>query len=285
MDDDAPLSALKAKPKFDDDAPLAALCKKPAPKAPAPAKKPSAPPGEKKAPSAAGTTASAKLPIKAAQPAGAKKRAGSSSSSSSGSSSSSSSNSAAKRRTKAARLKKGASTATVGGEDNDENYMPKRGGRTPKESVVAELLCRWWYVLPDWPPKDPEFYEAELTKQNYRRVDINNWEWVPEVDDRGRKKVYELQQYRGVYRDSLGGEVDLRPRDSCPCQNNLMKKDLPDLYQMLVAAYENQVKDIENSPYSATANARHKIEIMGQLARVREKAQQVAQMGSWNKKK
>lgn len=136
---------------------------------------------------------------------------------------------------------------------DDGGGAVKKRERSTKEDVVAALLCRWWYAdeyaEKGWPPTEEEFYLAELNKRKYRKVTIQQWEWVPDVDNDGCKKVYELSQFRGVFRSSEGDLVDCRPKDTCPCFDNFMKKDLALLCQMLVSAYENQLKDLANCRY------------------------------------
>mmetsp|Transcript_136165 Transcript_136165/g.434797 ORF Transcript_136165/g.434797 Transcript_136165/m.434797 type:complete len:156 (-) Transcript_136165:88-555(-) len=126
--------------------------------------------------------------------------------------------------------------------------------RSIKDEIVAKLLCRWWYaeeyIKNDWPPQDESFYQAELDKRKLRKVTIEQWEWLPEQDAKGYSKVYELSQFRGVYRNSAGESIDLRPKDRCPCQTNFRKKDLATLCAMLLGAYENQLKDLKNCRYN-----------------------------------
>merc|ERR1712232_1154200 len=96
---------------------------------------------------------------------------------------------------------------------------------------------------------------------------------VPEKDEKGRTKVYELTQFRGIFRDQQGDFIDMRPQESCPCHSNMMKKELPDLYQLLVKAYENQLEDLKSSVYDETL---HTQGVKSALNRVREKAHQAA---------
>lgn len=264
-DDDAPLSSLAkaGSSKFDDDAPLAALAgakanppgrKSVTPKAPAKPGAPKAP-----TPKAAAGKALSRPAGKAVPKPGVKRKTLSSSTSSSSSSSSSSSNAPlqkAKPKAKKAPvkvLKRNASANEEEGELDSGGAVQKRK-RSLKDEVVAALLCRWWYadyyVKNDWPPQEESFYEEALEKTKLRKVEIQEWEWVPEVDSSGRKKVYELTQFRGVFRDSAGNMVDLRPKDTCPCQNVFQQKDLSTLLTMLISAYENQKKDLANSKYN-----------------------------------
>lgn len=290
MDDDAPLSALAKAPKtsskFDDDTPLVALAA-PAAAKPKVGAKVGASPTTKGLPRTSsatkGLTASKDKPPKPKKTA-----SGSSSSSSSSYSSSSGSDSegkAARKRkrvTKAKVVKRKVSQANVDGDGDEEAQPPlKKKDRTPKEQIVAELLCRWWYVLPEWPPVDKEYYDAELKKRSLRRVTIEEWEWVPDVDSNGFRKCYELSQFRGVFRNSNGDMVDVRPQESCPCLNQFMKKDTTVLLDLLVKAYENQLKELQevgNEPKLEN-------ELRAQLTRVREKAYQASQVGGLKKSK
>merc|ERR1712046_32830 len=78
---------------------------------------------------------------------------------------------------------------------------------------------------------------------------IAEWEFTPNVDAKGRQKVYALNQFRGIYRNVTGDCIDLRPKDTCPSLRNMMKKELPELYDLLIKAYEAQLADLKNSKY------------------------------------
>lgn len=274
MDDDAPLLNLTNKtPKFDDNTPLALLAN-PALKTKSGAGRPAAPKASVGAPKAVPKPGAAAAPGKGkgkGKPItpGKRKAAQSSSSSSSSDSSSSSSDSQAKRRkaTKGQRLKllkkKG---TTEDGFGVDGGGAIKNKERSTKETVVAQLLCRWWYALPDWPPSDDAYYKVELQKRSFRKVSIEEWEWLPEEDDKGRKKVYELSQFRGVFRSSNGDLIDCRPKETCPCFSNFMKKDIVDLWGLLVKAYEGQLVQLKTSKYNETKTAQ---EIKNALTKAR----------------
>uniref|UniRef100_A0A7S1RPG0 Uncharacterized protein n=1 Tax=Alexandrium catenella TaxID=2925 RepID=A0A7S1RPG0_ALECA len=292
MDDDAPLSALAKPMKLDDDTPLASLADFSKPKAtPKTAKTASSPAakGPKGSPNASAG--------KAAGKATPKRKAGKGSSSSSSSSSGSSSESESDPKPKAPRRK--GSNTSVGkkaklrlldkkveeGDDdgpNDGGGAVKKRDRQPKEQVVADLLCRWWYVMPEWPPRDEAYYQAELEKRSLRKVSVQEWEWVPEEDKQGRKKVYELSAFPGLFRASNGDLIDCRPRETCPCYQNFMKKDLPDLYDLLVTAFENQIKDLANSKYNETQLEQ---ELKARLTSVRDKAYGAKQMTAAKRRK
>lgn len=276
MDDDMPLKALAAKskkPSYDDDLPLAKLALGPAKTKERPDAGRGRPP---KLPAAGGEAGAGKPKPK---PAG-KKEETSSSSDSSGSSSSSDSSSVSAGKKKVRKASKMQKTRLIQkkkreAEDNNEDNSIKKKERSPKEQVVVDLMCRWWYGMPDWPPDDPEYYREELAKRSLRQVSIQEWEWVPDVDDKGHHKVYELTQFKGIFRKGDGEMVDVRPRDSCPSYNNFMKKDTSELYSLLVKAYENQLKDLEDSKYDETEL---RVKLTTALDKIRLKAGQAAEM-------
>jgi len=278
MDDELPLSAL-AKPgkakSYDDDVPLVQLA--------TPGAKKGRPAAQKSASAPAAAAGAGKGSGKAAKKPGVKK-AGSSSSSSSSYSSSSSSSSGAKAKKKIAKRKIGLlrqkKKETTGGEEGADNAIRKKD-RSPKESLVADLLCRWWYAIPEWPPSDPEYYKVELAKRNLREVSIQKWEWVEEVDKQGYHKVYELSQFKGLYRKSDGSLIDVRPKDTMPSFNNFFKKDMADLLQLLVKAYENQLKDLQNSKYD---EKELETKLKNNLTKLRHKAGEADQYASKKRK-
>lgn len=285
MDDDAPLSALAKAPKFDDDTPLASLADLKQKAAAKSAPKTSTLKGSPKAVvPGKGKQKGRGTPIK-------RKAGSSSSSSSSDSEESSSSESGGKPKKKAVSKKKAVpkkKVKTLQPAQTEENMEDIDGGgainkrnRTSKEQAVAELLCRWWYVLPDWPPVDDAYYQAELAKRQLRKVTIEEWEWVAEEDSKGNKKVYELSQFRGLFRASNGDLVDVRPKDTCPNYVNFMKKDLPEVYDLLVTALENQIKDLKNSSYNEKTLEQ---ELKVKLTSVREKAHAARQLSGAKKK-
>lgn len=290
MDDDAPLSTLAKPVKLDDDTPLACLADLSKPKASPKAKAGTSPAVRAGAKASPAKTAAGKAAGKATP----KKRAAAASSSSSSSSDSSSSESEEKPK---APRRKGSNTSlnkkkprvmnpNTNGNGDEENEdgggAVKKRDRSLKEQAVADLLCRWWYVLPDWPPTDEEFYKAELAKQNLRKVSVQEWEWVPETDSKGCKKVYELSQFRGLFRASNGDLIDLRPKETCPCYQNFMKKDLPELYELLVKAFENQLEDLKNSKYN---EAQFEQELKARLTHVRDKAYKAGEVAGTKRRK
>merc|ERR1712224_1066649 len=72
----------------------------------------------------------------------------------------------------------------------DYEARPVMAARSPedrdgKQKLVATLLCRWWYVLPDWPPRDVAYYDKRLETRNLRRVVIEVFDREPEMDSLG----------------------------------------------------------------------------------------------------
>ena len=115
--------------------------------------------------------------------------------------------------------------------------------RTPKEQLVAEILCRWWYCMPAWPPKDYDF-ESELHKRGFRKVSLDDWEDAHDVDDKKKTKCYGLSQFPGVFRDCHGDLVDCRPNEGKPSFNNLISKTEKELHALLNKALEGQLAQL-----------------------------------------
>lgn len=283
--DDKPLSQLctsAAKKKLDkgaktnDDTPLSDLVakasvKKAAPKdngGPPPVVKPGATPAAKP-----GAKPRGRPPGAGKAKAKAKNKSSSSSSSSSDSNSSSSDSEEARKQQQRRKklLKRKQDEAAQGTAEDNYGGAVKKKERSQKEELVAQLLSRWWYsdeyVQNDWPPQEEEYYQEQLQQRKLRKVTIQEWEWVPEEDEAGRRKVYELSQFRGVFRNSSGDLIDLRPKETCPCYNNFMKKDMAELCKRLISAYENQLKDLKNSKYPED---RTEADIKTQLVKIRK---------------
>jgi hypothetical protein len=119
--------------------------------------------------------------------------------------------------------------------------------RTFKEQLIAELLCRWWYVLPDWPPKDFD-YATELKKRGLRLVTLDEWEDAHDLDPQsGLLKCYALNQFPGVFRDAKKNLIDCRPAEGKPSFNNLNKKSEKELAALVKKAYQAQIALLEKS--------------------------------------
>jgi len=101
--------------------------------------------------------------------------------------------------------------------------------------------------MPEWPPKDMDYAPA-LKAKSLRKVDLLVWKLVPE-EENGLKKVFEISGYPGLFKNEAGDLFDVRPRDSCPSHDNLMKKSTKELATMLVTALKNQCQELKNSEH------------------------------------
>lgn len=304
IDDDAPLASL-ATSKLDDEAPLSSLAsaapkKEKAPPAPKKDKPPAAP-----KPAGGAKAASPKPKGKAKAAAPGKKPGNDDSYSYESYSSESSSSGSGEKKPKAKKkavkptgkrkmgvalkkLKSGSNADLGEGGEEDEDKEAKaahkidKRDRTIKQQVVAELLSRWWYALPDWPPPiESDYYKEKFKEKKLRQVKLEEWEWVPE-EENGLRKVYMLSQFRGLFRNSSGDLIDLRPQETCPCFANFMKKDLPELYDLLAKAYEEQIKDLVNSKYNET---KFEQELKSRLNAVKDKAAKAKDFGGIKRSK
>ena len=107
-----------------------------------------------------------------------------------------------------------------------------------KDHVLYEFKVRWNYALPSpWPPVDFD-YSPRLKEKNLRKVDYARFKQEPEVNQEGRIKVYEIDHYPGMFKDSKGNTYNLRPMETCPSHNNFAKKDKVELQTLLMKAYE-----------------------------------------------
>ncbi|CAD7966903.1 unnamed protein product [Amoebophrya sp. A120] len=112
---------------------------------------------------------------------------------------------------------------------------------TERSKLISDILSRWWYVFPQWPPPDFDYSRA-LRKQGLREVPIPEFLNAPEIDPQTQlKKVYQLGNFRGLFRDSNNHMHDMRPKDSCPSYVNLAKRPWQELCQFAVRAVENQM--------------------------------------------
>lgn len=116
-----------------------------------------------------------------------------------------------------------------------------------KDVLVYEVLKRWWYCCPDWPPVGYN-YSKDLAEKQLRRVEQKYWRIEPEIDATGCRKVYEVASFPGVFRTSKGETFDLRPHDTCPSYENFKKKSILELCELLVTALRNQIEALQNTP-------------------------------------
>jgi len=103
---------------------------------------------------------------------------------------------------------KASKRATGGGEEQEINF-------NNKEDLVEDYAVRYQYSWPEWPPKDFD-YDKALFELGCRRVDISRWKMEPEVDQNGLRKVFEMEWFQGVFKDSQNNTIDVRPSDTCP---------------------------------------------------------------------
>lgn len=115
-----------------------------------------------------------------------------------------------------------------------------------KENLVSEVAARWWYVLPEWPPKDYD-YTPKLSENKLRIVSVEKFNFEPEADVKGNRKVTELECYPGVFQDSVGKLYDLRPQETCPTLNNLRKKDMNELKELAIKALKIQMEQCDDT--------------------------------------
>ena len=70
-----------------------------------------------------------------------------------------------------------------------------------KKEVIVDILRRWWYCMPDWPPINYDYTDV-LKSKNLRLVELNNWKLEAAVDREGREKVFELAGFKGVFKNA-----------------------------------------------------------------------------------
>lgn len=145
-----------------------------------------------------------------------------------------------------------------------------RKGRSPKESLVAELLCRWWYALPPWPPEAYD-YDGALAARGFRQVPIQDFEDEEDVID-GLLKVFSLSGWPGLYRQETGELVDVRPVEGRPSKDQLMKRSLPELHSLLTLAYEKQLEELLQQPCAGEEDAQRREGLKKQVEVVKQRA-------------
>jgi len=142
--------------------------------------------------------------------------------------------------------------------------------RDAKQKLVAQLLCRWWFALPPWPPEDFDS-DAALMNRGFRRAPVNTFAQEPECDKRGLRKAYELEQFQGCFRTSDGELLDMRPTEGRPSYNQFMMKTTPELYRMLGAAYDAQLAELVVETKKDGASK----DLEGHVEKLRKEASQV----------
>ena len=151
--------------------------------------------------------------------------------------------------------------------DNDKalkNKIPsyKKGNKKTilkrKKYYVHQLLQRWWYSLPIWPPEDYDTNE-KLRENNLRLVEEKNWKKEAEINSDNYKKCIELPGYKYVYLTKDGKVYDFRPEEGKPTFNNLMKLNDVELHQHIVNALRKQLDELEKNNFLSEKKLRTKI--------------------------
>merc|ERR1719473_2070270 len=83
-----------------------------------------------------------------------------------------------------------AEAATKAEEEDDDGWHLPPGVPAPqpveerdaRQKLVAQLLCRWWFALPPWPPENYD-WDAELSRRRVRRTALNTFDQEPELDE------------------------------------------------------------------------------------------------------
>ena len=129
-------------------------------------------------------------------------------------------------------------------EKKEEKSTPKKKSLKPKGNLVMDILKRWWYVLPEWPPENYDTSE-KLKENKLRLVKIIDWKKEPKFDKDNLEKCYELPGYKYVYVNTEGKVFDFRPEEGKPSYKNLIQ--LPDvkLYEYLTKALKGQLEELE----------------------------------------
>lgn len=118
--------------------------------------------------------------------------------------------------------------------------------RKPKDALIYDVLKRWWYALPDWPPANYD-YQPSLEANKLRLISKQKFRIAPDLDDKGYAKCYEILGYEGVFKDFNNKQYDLRPLENKPCYTEFAKKETGELIGLLKTALKNQIKALEGS--------------------------------------
>ena len=137
--------------------------------------------------------------------------------------------------------------------EGNKNTILKR-----KKYYVHQLLQRWWYSLPMWPPENYDTSE-KLRENNLRLVEEKNWKKEAEINSDNYKKCIELPGYKYVYLTKDGKVHDFRPEEGKPTFNNLMKLSDIELHQHIVNALRNQLDELEKNKFLSEKKLRTKI--------------------------
>ena len=135
-----------------------------------------------------------------------------------------------------------------------------------KKYYVHQLLQRWWYALPLWPPENYDTSE-KLKENKLRLVEEKNWKKEVEINSDDFKKCVELPGFKYVYITKEGKIYDFRPQEGKPSFNNLMKLNDIELHQYIVKALKNQLDELEKKQFYSEKNLRTDIKNQLKIAR------------------
>jgi len=93
-----------------------------------------------------------------------------------------------------------------------------------------------------WPPAEFDF-AAKLKELKLREVMKVKWRIEDEIDSNGLRKVYPIPGFKGVYKNSAGERIDVRPEEGKPSFNHLATKSTKRLAYMFRKALRNQIAD------------------------------------------
>lgn len=60
-----------------------------------------------------------------------------------------------------------------------------------KKELIYNILKRWWYCMPDWPPVDYD-YSEKLKENQLRKVELALWKLEPNFDDAGNRFLFRV---------------------------------------------------------------------------------------------
>ena len=128
--------------------------------------------------------------------------------------------------------------------------------------LVNELLCRWWYALPHWPPENHDI-SLKLKENKLRLINIQDWKKESKYDENGFEKCFELPGYKYILLDSNGKTYDFRPQEGKPTYNNLIKLPRKKICGLLIKALQNQLSEINQrkkvSEFELKQNIKNKL--------------------------
>ncbi len=135
-----------------------------------------------------------------------------------------------------------------------------------KRYYVHQLLQRWWYALPPWPPNNYDTSQ-KLEENKLRLVQEENQKKEIDINSDNYKKCVELPGYKYVYITKEGKIFDFRPEEGKPSYNNLMKLSDIDLHQYIVTALKNQLNDLEKKNYYSEVKLKNDIKNQLKIAK------------------